>query len=333
MKVSVILCVYNEEKFIRKAIEGILKQSLTDFEFIIVNDGSTDDTLDIINSYDDERIRLIDQPNMGLGASRNRAIDLAQGEYVIFLDGDDWFRDDALEIAYSEAKSLDTDISIFQIKYFDDDTGEYSDNDWFNLNSFDESFDGRVFSPEECRDFLFDLSVNACQKIYKNTFDNGYYRDTTPKNKYKKILTEDSKAGYQFFEGAFKENKIECLTAGSKSNIYSLIKSAKEKIYIIADGAAFGCEIDRVLKLEKSGNEFSLYLPESFEWMILKSGLVKNVDDILDNPSQFIESKDYASWERFFTALLIEKTKDGYLAYKKAKLNPNYLHEKEKEAI
>ena len=53
MKVSVILCVYNEERFIRKAIESILKQSLTDFEFIIVNDGSSDDTLDIINSYDD----------------------------------------------------------------------------------------------------------------------------------------------------------------------------------------------------------------------------------------------------------------------------------------
>ena len=170
MKVSVILCVCNEEKFIRKAIESILNQSLTDFEFIIVNDGSTDDTLDIINSYDDERIRLIDQPNMGLGASRNRAIDLARGEYVTFLDGDDWFGEDALEIAYSEAKSCDTDISIFQIKYFDDDTGEYSDNDWFNLNSFDESFDGRVFSPEECGDFLFDLSVNACQKIYKNDF-------------------------------------------------------------------------------------------------------------------------------------------------------------------
>ena len=170
MKVSVILCVYNEEKFVRKAIESILNQSLTNFEFIIVNDGSTDNTLDIITSYDDERIRLINQSNMGLGASRNMAIDLARGEYVMFMDGDDWFGSDALEIAYSEAKSKDTDISIFQIKYYDDDTGDYSNNDWFNLNSFDESFDGRVFSPDECKDFLFDLSVNACQKIYKNTF-------------------------------------------------------------------------------------------------------------------------------------------------------------------
>ena len=115
MKVSVILCVYNEEKFVRKAIESILNQSLTNFEFIIVNDGSTDNTLDIITSYDDERIRLINQSNMGLGASRNMAIELARGEYVMFIDGDDWFGGDALEIAYCEAKSTDTDISIFQI--------------------------------------------------------------------------------------------------------------------------------------------------------------------------------------------------------------------------
>jgi glycosyltransferase involved in cell wall biosynthesis len=170
MKVSVILCVYNEEKYIGKAIDSILNQSLDDFEFIVVNDGSTDSTLDIINSYNDNRIRLINQKNIGLGASRNKAMKLARGEYVAFLDGDDWFRSDALEIAYSEAKSQNTDITIFQIKYFDDETGEFSDNDWFNLNSFDESFDNRTFNPDECSSFLFDLSVNACQKIYRNEF-------------------------------------------------------------------------------------------------------------------------------------------------------------------
>jgi len=170
MKISVILCAYNEERFINKAIESILNQSLNDFELIVVNDGSTDSTLDIINSYNDNRIRLINQKNIGLGASRNKAMKLARGEYVAFLDGDDWFRSDALEIAYSEAKSQNTDITIFQIKYFDDETGEFSDNDWFNLNSFDESFDNRTFNPDECSSFLFDLSVNACQKIYRNEF-------------------------------------------------------------------------------------------------------------------------------------------------------------------
>lgn len=170
MKVSVVLCVYNEEKYVRKAIDSVLSQTLEDFELIIVNDGSTDDTLNIVSSYDDSRIRVINQENIGLGASRNRAMAEASGEYVAFLDGDDWFSRDAFEIAYSEAKSKDSDITIFQIKYFDDDTGRVSGNDWFDLNSFDESFDDRVFSPDECSDFLFDLSVNACQKLYKNSF-------------------------------------------------------------------------------------------------------------------------------------------------------------------
>ena len=170
MKVSVILCVYNEENYIRKAIESILNQTLTDVELIIVNDGSTDSTQEIIDSYDDERIKVIVQENAGLGASRNRGMDIARGEYVTFLDGDDWFSPEALEITYNEAVLKDTDITMFQMINYDDETGRIYENDWFNLNSFDESFDDRVFSPEDTKDFLFDLSVSACQKLYKNSF-------------------------------------------------------------------------------------------------------------------------------------------------------------------
>ena len=129
MKISVILPVFNGEKFIKKAIESVLNQSLPDFELIIVNDGSTDNTLDIIESFDDERITVISQSNQGPGASRNRALEIVSGEYLMFLDSDDWFCDDALKIAYDEAKTNDTDISIFQIiKY---NQGKYSENDWF----------------------------------------------------------------------------------------------------------------------------------------------------------------------------------------------------------
>lgn len=170
MKVSVILCVYNEEKFVSKAIESILNQTLADLELIIVNDGSTDNTLNIINSYDDERIKVISQKNMGLGASRNRGLEMAQGEYLTFLDGDDWFSPTALEESYNKAKRENTDILIFQMINYDDDTGRIYENDWFNLNSFDESFDERVFSPEDTKDFLFDLSVSACQKLYDTNF-------------------------------------------------------------------------------------------------------------------------------------------------------------------
>jgi len=170
MKVSVILCAYNEEKYISKAIESILNQTLTDFELIIVNDGSTDNTLNIINSFKDNRIRLINQENIGLGASRNKAMKIASGEYVTFLDADDWFSLNALKETYNEASLKNTDITFFQMINYDDADGRFYENDWFNLNSFDESFDGVVFAPHDCKDFLFDLSVSACQKFYKNSF-------------------------------------------------------------------------------------------------------------------------------------------------------------------
>ena len=120
-KISVILSAYNEEKFISKAIESVVNQTLKDIEIIIINDGSTDNTLDIINSYaeKDNRIVVIDQENIGLGASRNKGMKIAQGEYVTFLDGDDWFTEEAFEIAYDEAKAKDTDITMYQMIKFE----------------------------------------------------------------------------------------------------------------------------------------------------------------------------------------------------------------------
>lgn len=170
MKISVILPVFNEERYIEKAIGSVLNQSIDDFELIVVNDGSTDNTIDVIRGFDDERIKVVNQTNQGPGASRNNALRIASGDYVMFLDGDDWYCGDALKTAYDEVKSRNADISIFQIiKYHD---GEYSENSWFNLDNFPEDFQNRVFSPHECGDFLFDISVSACQKIFRREFLN-----------------------------------------------------------------------------------------------------------------------------------------------------------------
>ena len=167
-KISIILPVFNEEKYIKKAIESVLNQTFGDFELIIVNDGSTDNTLNIINQFNDSRIKLITQPNQGPGASRNSALKIACGDYVMFLDGDDWYCHDALEVAYGEITSKNTDISIFQIIKYDGNS--YSQNSWFNLDNFPGDFENRVFAPHECRDFLFDISVSAAQKIFRRDF-------------------------------------------------------------------------------------------------------------------------------------------------------------------
>ncbi len=170
VKISVILTAFNEEKYIKKAIDSILNQTLSDLELIVVNDGSTDNTLDIINSFDDDRIKLINHENMGPGASRNRALEIAEGEYTMYLDGDDWYREDALETAYKEAKSNDTDFTFYQMINYDDETGKIYENDWFNLNIFDESFENTVFNMGDFNGSIFDLSVGVCQKIYNTSF-------------------------------------------------------------------------------------------------------------------------------------------------------------------
>lgn len=150
------------------------------------------------------------------------------------------------------------------------------------------------------------------------------------------VITEDSHAGYQFFRSVSNEYGLQCTSVNGKSNVFHYLNSTGEKrILVIADGAAFGSEIDRVLQLLKTKKNAVLYLPESFEWLILSSGVLKSsiVENLLKEPSEYIESKEYFSWERFFSALLIEKTKSSYLAYSKRNLNQSYLEEKIKAAI
>jgi glycosyltransferase involved in cell wall biosynthesis len=89
VKVSVIMAVYNSSQFLKPAIESILNQTLQDFEFIIVNDGSIDNSLEIIKSYNDERIILIDQENTGVANARNNGIKIAKSDFIAIQDSDD----------------------------------------------------------------------------------------------------------------------------------------------------------------------------------------------------------------------------------------------------
>lgn len=150
------------------------------------------------------------------------------------------------------------------------------------------------------------------------------------------VIVEDSHSGYQFFRKVFENQAIPCISAQGKSNICAEIEKTPvgSTILIIADGAAFGPEIEKTLAQRHKRNVI-LFLPESFEWMILSSGLVSDssLEQILKDPADSIESSQFFSWERFFTSLLIEKTKGSYLQYNKRELNPAYLQNKEKSAI
>ena len=104
---------------------------------------------------------------------------------------------------------------------------------------------------------------------------------------------------------------------------------------VIADGAAFGPEMDRVLQLVHTRENLVLYLPESFEWLILSSGILKDTEvaQILQTPSDYIDGKDISAGNVTFTALLTEKTAGTYLNYTKKTLNKAYLSDSTKNAI
>lgn len=143
------------------------------------------------------------------------------------------------------------------------------------------------------------------------------------------VITEDSNAGHELFLSIAQNHNVACIPANGKSNVFTqIIDHIGEKILAIADGAAFGAEVDKIYQLmEEHPNKVTLYLPESFEWLILKSGILgaQTPVDILADPSTYIDSSLYFSWEQYFTTLLIQITSNTVLHYNKRYLNPVYL--------
>ena len=114
MEISVIMLTYNREKLVTKAIKSVLAQTYKDFEFIIVNNGSTDSSGSIADSYakKDKRIKVIHRERGNIGSGRNTGLDAAKGSYITFFDDDDWCEPDFLEFLYSLATQNNADISI-----------------------------------------------------------------------------------------------------------------------------------------------------------------------------------------------------------------------------
>lgn len=149
------------------------------------------------------------------------------------------------------------------------------------------------------------------------------------------VIVEDSNAGYEFFAALCKKSGIECISAHGKGNVLSRLREcAAERILVVADGAAFGPQMHAVLDLARRKGA-GLFLPESFEWLILRSGVVRDADvqKVLADPASYVESKAYFSWERFFNALLANKTMGTYLHYDKTQLNPAFLEGRERRLV
>lgn len=138
-----------------------------------------------------------------------------------------------------------------------------------------------------------------------------------------KVITEDSNSGFECFNRIYPEI---CISAGGKNKIYKLLRDLKsEKTIIIVDGAAFGSEIEKLYKyIALFADNYVLFAPESFEYLLLKSGIISVAQTVLEETYNFADSKSYLSWEEFFTDYLAKLTKGSVFQYSKSKLKESY---------
>lgn len=164
--VSVIIPVYNVEKYLEEALESVINQTLKDIEIVIINDGSTDRSLEIIKEYvnKDKRIKVINQKNQGLSVARNRGIENAKGKYIYFMDSDDYIDLKTLEICYKKCEEYELEMVCFDAFPFSNMV-----NFKYNIKNYDRSFieTNKIFSGREF--------INLCLKNKKNIVSSCLY--------------------------------------------------------------------------------------------------------------------------------------------------------------
>ena len=171
IKVSVIVPVYNAGSYLDRTLESICKQTLRETEIICVDDGSTDNSKDIIKAYaqKDGRIRLIEQKNLFAGVARNNGLSQARGEYTVFWDSDDFFKEKALEIMYGKITQDAADICICDgYKYFTDTDKSLLTDEFVKYGTIPEKL---PFNKYDVPDKIFNLGANVpWNKMFRTAF-------------------------------------------------------------------------------------------------------------------------------------------------------------------
>lgn len=174
-KVSVVMPVYNARIFLRQAMDCLLEQTLKEIEMICVDDGSTDDSLEILQQYAlrDKRVKILKQENHGAGAARNKGLEAAEGEYIIFLDCDDIFDKTMCKKAFQQIEKDKSDVVIFGAHYFLEEGTKVS-ADWMLVH--DLVGDVQTLETKDCYNAIFNISgSNPWNKLFRRKYivDNG----------------------------------------------------------------------------------------------------------------------------------------------------------------
>lgn len=236
--VSLLIPVYNVEKYLNECLESATNQSLSDIEIICINDGSTDSSPAIIREYmeSDARIKMIDKPNSGYGASMNKGLDVAQGKYIAILESDDFFEPDALEKLVHAAETYNTQVAKANFWLYWSEPQEK--NELFELVTGDMT--GCAIDPHEATE-IFYSKPSIWSAIYRRDFldENGIRFLETPGASF-----QDSAFNFKVWASANRVVLLRDPVLHYRQDNESSSVNSPEKVYCICDEHA---EMDRFL--------------------------------------------------------------------------------------
>lgn len=225
VKISVILSIYNMEQYLAECLESIQKQSLKDIEIICIDDGSTDHSNQILQekAKHDKRIKIYKQSNKGAAAARNAGFEYSRGDYVIFLDADDFFHKDMLKKALICAEKHQTDIVIFRSQEFDDYSQKYRSTP-HTIKKYQLPAKN-PFMYRDMPDYIFTFATGWA-------WDKLYQREFVEKNRlvFQEIRTSNDL--YFVFSSFVKANSIyvtDSVLAYHRTNVNNSLSMTREK--------------------------------------------------------------------------------------------------------
>ena len=172
LKMTVIIPVYNTAPYLYRCLNSVINQRLRELEILVVNDGSTDNSLQILEEFagKDARIKIINQKNQGPSVARNTGLECATGEYVAFLDSDDWFDPIMCYNMYRKALREKSDIVMCTLTCIDSQTGQEVPDPYCNEIFLPQKYFRQAFSVKDILPDFLSLPVFACSKVYRRAF-------------------------------------------------------------------------------------------------------------------------------------------------------------------
>ena len=268
-KISIIVPVYKVEKYLHKCIDSILSQTFKDFELILVDDGSPDNCGKICDEYAkrDNRIVVVHKENGGLGSARNRGIDIARGDYIGFVDSDDWIEIDMYEVLYNICDTYDCDIAnCSSIIHFKDRT-QINGGHKLTIHTREEAMKTMLEGK------LYD-EVVWTKLIKRELLDELRFNEN--------IIYEDTDFTYKVID---KADSIGCIGEAK----YNYIKREGSTM----DKAIKNISIDAAIIYNEMYEFFSMRYPDLKEVVLLKlANSCMSILNIISKDHNFIENKD-----------------------------------------